>query len=240
MDRDNLNEHEFEDAAVRRRLRDAVRGVETPSDLKRRVQARLDAADRRRRRAWIGAATAAAMLLAGWSAALRFTGFAPHQLLAHEIFIASVARGLDPLLSSTLGDHIHCAFYRSFPPAQPSRDLVVKELGEEWVAIEEALQEHAPEGFVVRLAHRCRRFGREFVHLALLREQELMSLLLTQLQPGDATAGGEGLASVQAERFAVAGFSVGRYAAFVISELDVDRNLAAARNWVPTLRRFLA
>ena len=225
--------------AVRRRVRASVRGIEAPEGLEGRVRSRLDAADRSRRRMWY-AAVAASVLVAGCALSLRLTGFMPHQLLAQEIYIAQVVRGLSPLWTAGVGDHIHCAFYRTFPPEGPSRRLVVEELGEEWAAIEEAVQRHAPEGFEVRLAHRCRRAGREFIHLALLREAELMSLVLTRMRPGEFVAPAPGIASGRADRFAVAGFEVNGYAAFVVSELDEEHNLAAARNWATPLREFLS
>ena len=225
--------------AARRRVRAAVRGIEAPADLEQRIRSRLDAADRGRRRMW-HAAAAASLLIAGWALSLRLTGFMPHELLAQEIYIARVVRGLSPLWTAGVGDHIHCAFYRSFPAERPSRGLVVEELGEEWTAIEQAVQRHAPEGFEVRLAHRCRRAGREFIHLALLREEELMSLALTQMRPGELVAPDPGIVSGRADRFAVAGFEVNGYAAFVVSELDEKRNLAAARNWATPLREFLS
>ena len=138
MDRrdDNLNPaaSEFEDAVVRRRLQQAVHSESAPAGLRRRVRADLDRRDSGRRTALLGIAAAAAVLISGWATSLHLTGFPPHEFIRHEIHIASLARSLDPLLAAGLGDHIHCAFYRSFPERRPSPALVLQELGEGWAA----------------------------------------------------------------------------------------------------------
>jgi hypothetical protein len=105
-----------------------------------------------------------------------------------------------------------------------------------------------PGEYRVVMAHRCSYAGRHYVHFVLKSDSNLLSLVITEKQPGEsfskkeASSGSEvsvPVYEVAAKRFEVAGFESEGYLAFIVSDLDRKNNLQIAQNLAPLVAGFL-
>lgn len=230
---------------TRAAVRGAVSGDATPPGLAGRIRTSLRAENRGRSlgaRWWIAVA-AVAVLAAGFAVSKRVTGAYPHELARQRWEIHRLAELAPAVFGPAIHDHIHCALYRAYPEDPPSAERTEAELGEH-AALRWVIEEAAPEGFGLRLAHRCEGAGREFLHFVLVAEGRLASVALTRRRPGDVfpsaePSDGSEIWFDQAEDLQMAGFEVGDYLAFVLSHGAPEPVASLARNLAPPLRRAL-
>ena len=106
---------EFREVArIRRSLRDAARGERAPASLEEKLRAGLLRDRRARRRFHWGMAIAASFLLlftAGWVATVYVSGHQPHELVAQEMYISSLAEVVGAVTFLGFADHLHCGVY---------------------------------------------------------------------------------------------------------------------------------
>jgi hypothetical protein len=147
-----------------------------------------------------------------------------------------------------LRDHVHCAVFRQYPKDPPPVEAMAQSLGPEYQGLLPLLQAAAPEGYRCVMAHQCSYAGRKYIHLTLRNGQKVLSLVITRKNPGETIAGipparrapGISVYEAKAERYQVAGFETDSYMAFVISELNRERNLDVAVRLAPGVSRMLA
>jgi anti-sigma factor RsiW len=239
--------------ALRDRLRQAARRIETPASLQARIHTQLDSsriasARGLSRRQWIPMALAAAtLLIAGvsrWyqSGGLRLTR------ASQEDYIASIAPQVSPAMQVGLTQHVHCAVFRRYPSEPPTVAAMLKDLGPQYSQLIPAMQQHIPAEFHVVMAHLCSRRGRAYVHVIARCGGHLISLLITRKNTGETFA--DGLRAVTspagtelyasgAQRFSLAGFATREHLVYLVSDLDRNRNVATLQAMVPQLRAAL-
>ena len=222
---------------LRRRLREAVNAEAASAGLREAVTARLKRDSRRRAAPWLAIAAAVALTVGGgFAVSKRITGFYPPQLLAIELEARSLVRQVAAAYAPAIIDHVHCALYRSGAKAEVAPGKVAMELGEQAPVAEVVRQVAGPEATMF-VAHKCHFGGREYVHMILMEGDALVSVVLTKKWAGE-DLGAEPSAT-RAERFEIAGFEVGEYLAFVISDMPAGENLELARGLQGPLRGLL-
>ena len=186
-------------------------------------------------------------------AALLWTGSGESQrwqtaLAEQESYIDSLYELVPPIIRVGLGDHVHCAYYRNLEKSVPAAQMA-KLLGSRYEGLPALVNEHIPEGFRTMLGHQCRYRGRQFIHLALKRDEELLSLVITPRVDGESfgrddlapllDAAGVPVYGTRAGEFEVAGFETGDYLGYVVSNLSHAGNLEIAGAVVGPVAEYL-
>lgn len=235
--------------AVRDRLRHAARSVQPQPQLAARIHARI-ASDRPDHQARWGFLAAAAMVLltlgtySSWkSGHLRMT---PE---SRANYIASLVPEVAPLMRIGLQQHVHCAVFRSYPAQYPTLPELAASLGPQYSGLVPVMQAHVPAGFHVVMAHKCDYNGRQYIHVVAREGGNLISLLITKRDWGEAFE--KDLRAVAAEagtpvyssvvpRFSIAGFETPQYLVYLVSDLNQGANLSILESMTQTLRTALS
>jgi hypothetical protein len=153
------------------------------------------------------------------------------------------------VLNIGLGDHIHCAIDSQLADKHFTDEEMGMKLGPEFIALVSLVKDQVPGGYKVVVGHRCTFNQREFVHLILKNQNQVMSLVLTK-RDGEAfstaalgdiiEAGGVRLHSEHLQDYQVTGFETRDYLAFVVSNLELQENRLIATNLAPAVRDYLA
>lgn len=234
---------------MREQLQRAVRGTEVPPYLAARVRAQIDGHRKPRlwnsKVAWV-AATAAVILGLGVAYQIRYLRSTVED---QQSYIASMSSQVAALMRIGLGDHIHCAFFRKYPQNPPSTEQFVQSMGPEYSGLIPLVRKHIPETYHMDLAHLCRFDGRQFVHLVLRNDQQLLSLVITKKSPGESfeTSGllpalahaGIPIYNSGVEHFQIASFESRDHLVYLISDLGAQRNTQLMLALAPDVRAFL-
>lgn len=148
-----------------------------------------------------------------------------------------------------LRDHVHCAYFRKFAETLPTMDEIVALVGGDYEELAPVVRDSVPEGFHILLGHQCGYAGRHYIHFALGREDDLMSVIITRKE-GDESfdkdqllpvleAAGSPVYAATADQFETAAFDTENYFVFVISNLPREENLEVAGALTPRIRAFL-
>ncbi len=166
---------------------------------------------------------------------------------AQKTYINRVSANLAAVLKVGLGDHIHCSIFRKYPKDPPPVEKMEGDLGPAYAGLLPAVRAAVPEGYKVIMAHQCSFGGRKFVHLTFEKDGGLLSLVVAHKQTGESLDGlapaaelsGVRIYESAAGRYQVAGFEAGNFFAYVVSELDHNKNLQIAANVAPGVHEFL-
>jgi anti-sigma factor RsiW len=247
------------DLAGRLRIKEAVKRsvgqIDAPGYLEARVRARLrEQSTPSLFRDWaMPVAVAATVVLAvvlGWRAFDHKTEIWETAKADQENYIESLFHAVPRVIQIGLGDHAHCAYYRKFPnPPQTFAEMAGK-LGPNFRELVPLVKQKVPDSFHVAVGHQCKYRERQFVHLALRRENELLSIIITKREPGESfqtgdlkpvlEAAGVPVYAALADQFEIAGLETGQYLAYVISNMPRDENLRIAQALTPPLTEFLS
>lgn len=149
------------------------------------------------------------------------------------------------LSTQAIGDHKNCAVKFNLAEHPISLDEAAKKFGAVNKDIDKAVFEAAktafddkPESRIELLeAHSCLYNGRRFVHIVLRRNGKIISVLVTDT---DLPAETEAPVTDHTDgALNAAGFSIGRHAFFVVSEMDAADNAQIARAIYPAMRRHI-
>ncbi len=165
-----------------------------------------------------------------------------------ERYIQRVSATVVAVFKSGLGDHIHCAVFRKYPQNPPTLQEMEAKLGPDYRGLLALAVPAVPAGYRVVMAHQCSYGGRRFVHLAMRKGTDLISVVVTLKNAGETLGGlapainASGVPVYQsvALGYQVAGFESERYLAFVVSGLDGRRNLQIAAALAAPVRRLLS
>ena len=149
------------------------------------------------------------------------------------------------LSAQAVGDHENCAVKFNLEEHPISLDEAAKKFGPVNKDIDKAVFEAAKTAFgdkpASRIelleAHFCIYAGRVFTHIVLRRQGKIISVLVTDTDlpaESDAPVTGHADGALNA-----AGFSIGRHAFFVVSEMDAADNAQIARAIYPAMRRHI-
>jgi anti-sigma factor (TIGR02949 family) len=239
---------------VRHLLRHAVESEAAPVVLRRRIASRIHESEPPRSFHWFAprwtfAAAAAAAIILGTVATLHWRANRLYDdRAAQDAYIRAIDARLPRIVAVGMADHLHCAVFRRFPQAYPQDPIAVQDLGPQFVRLVAMVKERMPGEYRVVMAHRCSYAGRHYVHFVLKSGSNLVSLVITEKRPGESfgemrsNAGPELPVPVYqagVKSFAVAGFESQDYWAFVVSDLDQQKNLQLAENVAPMVTGFL-
>ncbi len=235
---------------LRSRLKAAVERQSVPPELAVKVKERIRA---RQSRTWLAsgwtqmAAVAAGLAVFGifWTSNRYVAMPETIDRKVQDVYIQKVSASLAAVLKVGLGDHIHCAVYRT--PSPPATvEQMVKDLGQ-YQGLLPVVKAAVPERFRIIMAHQCSYHGRKFVHFTMHDGKELVSLVIAKKQDGEIMQGlkpamrASGISVYQAgtDRWKVAGFEAGGYLAYVVSEMNGKANLQVAADLAHPVREFL-
>jgi anti-sigma factor (TIGR02949 family) len=239
---------------VKNLLRRAVQSEIAPPALQQRIEGRIRASESSFLQLslsarWALAAVAALVVVLGGVMAVRWrTNRLYDDAGAQAEYIRAVGARLPRIETVGLADHLHCAVFRRFPKEYPAEAAAAQQLGPQFVQLVSKVKERTPGEYRVVMAHRCSYAGRHYVHFVLKSDSNLLSLVITEKQPGEsfsemeASSGSEvsvPVYEVAAKRFEVAGFESQGYLAFIVSDLDRKNNLQIAENLAPLVTGFL-
>jgi anti-sigma factor (TIGR02949 family) len=220
-------------ARVRTQLQAAVRAMPVPTDLEAKVRRAVSShVARPRTGLWAVAAAAAAILC------VMLIGILRRQMNPEAAILRKTSGRLAAVLNVGLRDHLHCAIFRKYSKQPEPASQMASDLGPAFAALAPLVEARLPGDFRVVQGHRCEAGGRQYTHFIVSGGGKTVSLILTRRQPGESLGGGIYQAGV--DRFQVVGFESHDYLAYVISDLDAQRNIQLAANLAPMLRGYLA
>jgi hypothetical protein len=232
------------------RLRTAVRGVEAPPFLETRIRhnLRVEKLPRRWLPGLVSVTASAAVFLVSLIAYqlghLRLT------VRSQEAYIASVSTHVATLMRVGLGDHLHCSVFRNYPKNPPMPGEFIETMTPRYAGLIPIVRSRVPEGYRMMLAHQCRYHGRAFVHLFLMNNSSMLSLVLTRKAEGESfgtedmlpalVQSGVPMYQAGVQRFQVTAFETRDYLVYFISDLDKRQNTSLMLAMAPRVKDFLA
>ncbi len=211
-------------------------GAATPSNV-------YQMSPRRKKQFWIFSAVGSlAMTFVIWTLMGVFSDEESDPVLAGgtdtaEQVVADASLPVDTILQVGMTDHMRCAvaMYRKKIPAESTEKMKLK-VGEEFADLVPIIGEEIDLARLV-VAHRCTFNGREYVHLVLQGEDDLLvSVAITERHNNEVLQGrpdpasrieGHDIHHRAVEGFEIAGFQTEKYLVFVASNLSVEQNLRA-------------
>ena len=232
------------------RLEKAVHSVEAPPFLEARIRHSLSTAKPGRR--WLPRLIPAAAALA------IFAGFAIAYELGHlrltvhsqESYIASVSTHIATLMRVGLGDHIHCSVFRKYPKNPPSTEEFIKKMNPQYAGLIPIVRSQVPDTYRMMLAHQCSYHRRKFVHLSLMSDSNMLSLVMTKKADGESFSTDDMLPELvhsgipmyqsSVQRFQISAFETRDYLVYFISDLPKQKNTELMLTLSPRVKDFLA
>ena len=165
------------------------------------------------------------------------TAEATNSVIADAVRIA-----WNELSEQAIGDHNNCAVKFNLEEHPISLDEAAKKFGAfnkdidktVFTAVKTAFNAKPADKIELLEAHSCLFGGRRFAHIVLKRQGKVISVLVTDT---DLPAEADGSVTDHSDgALNAAGFSVGRHAVFVVSEMDVADNVTMARAIYPAIR----
>jgi anti-sigma factor (TIGR02949 family) len=168
-----------------------------------------------------------------------------------ESYIASISSRVAGIMRVGLGDHVHCGVFRKYSKAnEPSLQKMESDLGPDYKGLLQVVAPHVPEGFRVVLGHRCRYHGRQFVHLAMKNDRQLISIVIAHKQDGETFRnstlvpviehGGVPIYHDGVQRFDITGFETRGHLVYLISDVPAKENRQLMIALAPTVTGYLA
>ncbi len=228
--------------SARDSLRSAVRNVPVPASLDSRIRIPISGA----LPAWRPLPRLAPVLVAAGVLAALGTAYQSGHLrltkASQDAYIASVSSRLGALMRIGLRDHIHCSVFRKYPKNPPAAEEIlnpgfekgVKAISPQYAGLIPIVRGLVPENYRMTLAHQCTYQGREYIHLSLMDESNMLSLVIAKKVNGESfraagmlpALGQSGIPMYQAgvQRFQISAFETTDYLVYFISDLGRQRN----------------
>jgi len=248
-----LNAEQLESQATKK-LKAAVESVPVPPFLEARIRSRIEAQPPGYR--WVpqlsmrtAAPFTAVLALAVGLVITYQLGHLRLTAGSQESYIASVSTQIGSLMRVGLGDHIHCSVFRKYPKNAPTAEEFVKKMNADYAGLVPIVRRYVPDTYQMRLAHECRYHGRRFVHLSLMNESNLLSLVITKKKDGESFSAANmlpglvqsGIPMYQSgvQRFQITAFETRDYLVYFISDLRKDQNTTLMLALGPQVKDFL-
>jgi hypothetical protein len=230
------------------RLKEAVHSVEVPPFLGARIRNQIRA--EKLPRPWLPSivtATAAAVL--GGVLIAYQLGYLRLTVRAQESYISSVSANIAMLMRVGLGDHIHCSVFRKYPKNPPSTEEFVRKMNPQYAGLIPIVRGQVPASYRMTLAHECRYHGRRFVHLSLMDDSNMLSLVITLKTEGESFSAQDmvpalvqsGIPMYQTgvQRFQMTAFETRDYLVYFISDFSKEKNSDMMLALAPQVKAFL-
>ncbi len=231
------------------RLKRAVHRVEVPPFLEARIRNHIRAVKPSRR--WlprlvtvtIAAATVFGLVMAYQLGHLRLT------VRSQESYIGTVSTQIATLMRVGLGDFIHCSVFRKYPKNPPTTEEFIEKMTPHYAGLIPIVRSQVPDSYRMMLAHQCSYHRRKFVHLSLMSDTNMLSLVITRKADGESFSTEDMLpALVQAgipmyqssvQRFQMTAFETRDYLVYFISDLTKQQNTQLMLALGPKVKDFL-
>jgi len=241
---------EQERKLMNERLKTAVHSVSAPPYLAARIRSEIDATKNRSvwGARWMAVAATVAVCL-GVTVAYQL-GHLRLTTASQESYIASVSNQVGTIMRVGLRDHIHCAVFRKYPKTPPKVEDLAREMGPKYAGLMQVVESRVPSGYQLMMAHRCGYHGRKFVHLALTKSGQVLSVVVAVKGEGESFQT-ENLVPALAEagipiyksgvqRFQIAAFESKEHLVYVISDLPQQKNMEMLLAMAPGVKAFLS
>jgi hypothetical protein len=169
---------------------------------------------------------------------------------SQESYIGSVSSHVATLMRVGLGDHIHCSVFRKYPANPPTTEEFIQKMNPKYAGLIPIVRSEVPETYHMTLAHECRYHGRRFVHLSLMDDSNMLSVVITRKGEGETFNSGDVLPSlVQSgipmyrtgvQRFQMTAFETRDYLVYFISDLGKQQNTDLMVALAPRMNAFLS
>jgi anti-sigma factor (TIGR02949 family) len=243
-------------ARLKLQLKRAVTSEQAPSELRARIRNDI----RRTRRPsfrinalntpWMLAAAAAVLLgaiaLGVFYRPARTNSSSPRPLSLTADVSAGDKTG--QILKVGFEDHVFCAIDHDMADKQFTPEQMSERLGPEYQGLVAAVQTKLPEEYTIVVGHRCRYQKREFIHLILRRQTEIVSLIVTKKNDEAFPASGAGAVLRSAgdpiyeaawNNLQVAGMETRDHLIFVVSNNSRTQNEQIASTLAPVIGDFV-
>jgi hypothetical protein len=234
------------------RLRAAVKTVAAPPFLEARIRhsLRTESPIEKAGRRWsrLIPAAAAVAVFAGFAIAYQL-GHLRLTVSSQESYIGSVSTHITTLMRVGLGDHIHCAVFRKYPKNPPTTQEFIEKMNRQYAGLIPIVRSQVPDSYRMMLAHQCSYHRRKFVHLSLMNDSNMLSLVITRKGDGESFNTEDMLpALVQAgipmyqssvQRFQISAFETRDYLIYFISDLPKQQNTELMLALGPKVKNFL-
>ena len=232
---------------VRAQLKRAVIREYAPTSLQERIRSDLRHARGFRSNAFSFSLVAAAAVLV--IAVVTFFTFTPGK--SSLSLQAEVAPGdvTGQVLKIGFDDHVFCSIDHNFANKRFTAEQMSEKLGPDYMGLIELANEKMPQDYAVVVGHRCHYQGREFIHLIMRNQKDVVSLVITR-KKGEAFQADSVAAITEAARGRtyhatwanqhVAGLETRDHLVFVVSIETNDANLQIATSLAPSVRDFVA
>jgi hypothetical protein len=168
-----------------------------------------------------------------------------------ESYIASISSHVAGIMQAGLGDHVHCGVFRKYSKAnEPSLQKMESDLGTDYKGLIQVVAPHVPEGFRVVLGHRCRYHGRQFVHLTMKSDRQLISIVIAHKQGGETFRNSTLVPVIEhrglpmyhdrVQRFDITGFETRSHLVYLISDAPTKDNRQLMIALSPGVGNYLA
>lgn len=231
------------------RLKRAVHSIEVPPFLEARIRNHIRTVKPSRR--WlprlvpvtIAAATVFGLVMAYQLGHLRLT------VRSQESYIGTVSTQIATLMRVGLGDFIHCSVFRKYPKNPPTTEEFIEKMTPHYAGLIPIVRSQVPDSYRMMLAHQCSYHRRKFVHLSLMSDTNMLSLVITRKAEGESFSTEDMLpALVQAgipmyqssvQRFQMTAFETRDYLVYFISDLPKQQNTQLMLALGPKVKDFL-
>lgn len=237
-------------ARLKAQLKRAVTQEYAPPALRERI-----VSDLRRRRGFnfrnLSLAAAAAVAVAAMlviAAATLFTsnaGKKPPLSLRAEVAQGDVT---GQILKIGFDDHVSCSIDHQMANKQFTAEQMSERLGSEYSGLVALVKNRMPADYTVAVGHRCHYQGREFVHLIVRNQDDIVSLIITR-KNGETfptsgvsetlLASGVPIQEASWHKIQVAGMETRDHLVYVISNKSQEGNERVATNLAPAVSDFL-
>jgi len=232
---------------IKSQLKRAVKKDHAPVALRERISS-----DLRRRRGFkfssfsFVLAAAAAMLVIMLTTFFTFSSRTkPLSLQAHVATNDSEGQ----VLKIGFEDHVFCAIDHQLANRQFTVEQMSEKLGPEYAGLIDVVRAKMPNPFTVIVGHRCHYQKREFIHLIMRNQDEVVSLIITR-KNGESYPSSDAATAMQAagiqihqsdwHNIQVAGMETKDFLVFVVSNDAKEENARIASSLAPSVRDFLA
>jgi hypothetical protein len=191
----------------------------------------------------IAAATVFGLVMAYQLGHLRLT------VRSQESYIGTVSTQIATLMRVGLGDHIHCSIFRKYPKNPPTTQEFIEKMNSQYAGLIPIVRGQVPDSYRMMLAHQCSYHRRKFVHLSLMSDTNMLSLVITRKADGESFSTEDMLpALVQAgipmyqssvQRFQMTAFETRDYLVYFISDLPKQQNTQLMLALGPKVKDFL-
>ncbi len=235
---------------MNQRLRAAVRAGQVPPYLEARIRAHIRAEHRPGWWTTLKLAPAAIALAVCLGAVIAYQlGHLRLTTASQESYIVSVSNHIATLMRVGLGDHIHCSVFRKYPKNPPTTKEFVEKMAPQYAGLIPIVRSQVPGDYRMTLAHECRYHGRKLVHLSLMNDSNMLSLVMTRKTEGESfstedtlpalTQAGIPMYQAGVQRFQMTAFETRDYLVYFISDLTKQQNTDLMLALAPQVKDFL-